>query len=82
MLLKEEFKWVGKQQIIIPLDVNENLSGAAVSFWLPKVMGNQVMLRSGTNKALIRQIHRGPVLNDILLRLTGVKNLTLIDASS
>ena len=32
------------------------------------------------NKVLIRPIHRGPTLNDILLRLAGVKYLTLINA--
>ena len=34
------------------------------------------------NKALIRPIHRGPTLNDILPRLEGVKYLMLIDGSS
>ena len=33
------------------------------------------------NKVLIRLGHRGPTLNDILPRLTGVKYLTLINAS-
>ena len=33
------------------------------------------------NKALITPVHRGPTLNDTLPRLTGVKYLTLIDAS-
>ena len=34
------------------------------------------------NKALIRPIHRGPMLNDILPRLAGVKYLMLKDAIS
>ena len=35
-----------------------------------------------SNKVLIRPVHRGPTLNDILVRLAGVKYLKLIDASS
>ena len=35
-----------------------------------------------TNKVLIIPAHRGPTLNDTLLRLAGVKYLTLIDACS
>ena len=34
------------------------------------------------NKELIRPIHRDPMLDDILLRLAGIKYLMLIDASS
>ena len=33
------------------------------------------------NNSLIRLVHRGSTLNNILLRLVGVKYLTLIDAS-
>ena len=34
------------------------------------------------NKAQIRPLHRGPLINDILLRLEGMKYLTLRHASS
>ena len=34
------------------------------------------------NKALNRLVHRGPTLNDIILRLAGVKYLTCISTSS
>ena len=34
------------------------------------------------NKAQIKPMHRGQILNDILLRLAGIKYITLIDASS
>ena len=34
------------------------------------------------NKLLIRPIHIGPSINDILCRLAGVKYLMLIDVSS
>ena len=34
------------------------------------------------NQVLIRPIHRGPTLNDILPKLTGVKYMSIIDASS
>ena len=33
------------------------------------------------NKALIRLVHRGPTLNDILCRLGGIKYLIIIDIS-
>ena len=33
------------------------------------------------NKVLIRPVHRGLILNDILHILAGVKDLTLTDAS-
>ena len=40
------------------------------------------MLRPGKlNEILIRPIHRGPILNDILPRLAGVKYLMLIDTN-
>ena len=34
------------------------------------------------NQALIRPIHRGPILNDILPKLDNVRYLSLIDVSS
>ena len=34
------------------------------------------------NKAVIRPMYRGPTFNDILLRLAGIKYLTLINANS
>ena len=34
------------------------------------------------NQALIRPIHRGPTLNDILPKLNNVKYMSIIDASS
>ena len=34
------------------------------------------------NEVLIRPIHRGPMLNDILPRLVGMEYLKLIDVSS
>ena len=34
------------------------------------------------NQALIRPIHRGPILNDILLKLNNVQYMSIIDASS
>ena len=34
------------------------------------------------NQALIRPIHRGPTLNDILPKLNNVKYMSIIDTSS
>ena len=38
--------------------------------------------QAGLNQELIRPIHRGPTLNDILPKLTGVKYMSIIDARS
>ena len=71
------------QQIIVPLGVDESLDGWN-SFILVAKANVKVQLCLGParlNKVLIRPVHRGPTLNDILPRLAAcVKYITLIDA--
>ena len=51
---------------------------------VPKVNGKALLCLDpgGLNKVLIRPVHRGLTLNDILIRLAGIKYLTLNDVSS
>ena len=82
--LKEEIETLQKQQCIVPLSTDET-SELCNSFGLvPKVNSKVIVYLdlARLNKALIRPAHKGPTLNDILLRLAGIKYLTLINASS
>ena len=75
-LLKEQLKWLQRQQIIVLLGIGE-ISEWCNSFTLvSRANGSKVMLKS---QALIRPIDRGPTLTDICPKLTGVKYLTLKD---
>ena len=58
-------------------------SAATVSSWYKMQMGKVWLCLDPArlNKVHIRLVHRGPILNDILPRLVGVKYLTLIDAN-
>ena len=73
-----------KQQIIVPLYVNETSEWCNCFVLVPKA-NDKVWLcldQARLNKALIRPVHRGPSLNDILPWLASVKYITLINASS
>ena len=73
-----------QQDIITPLGVDE------VSEWynnfvvVPKANGKVRLCLEPAQKnpVLIRPVHRGHTLNDILLKLNKVQYLSLIDASS
>ena len=82
--LQEELDRLQKQQILVPLDFDETSEQSNHIMLVPKV-NDKVRLcldPAWLNKVLIRPIHRGPTLNDILPRLAGVKHLTLIGVSS
>ena len=69
---------------IVPLGVDKT-SECSNSFALVPRANGKVRLCLNPlqlNKALIRPIHGGPTLNYILPKLTGVKDLTLIDTNS
>ena len=68
---------------MVPLDVDETSQWCSSLIQVPKVYGKvQLCLDPARlNKLLIRLVHRGPTLNDILPRVAGVKCLTLIDVS-
>ena len=72
-----------KQQIIVPLGVDETLEWCSIFILVPKAKGTVQLCvdPARLNNVLIRHLHRSHTLNDILLRLAGVKHLTLIIAS-
>ena len=83
-LFKEELDQLQKMDIITPLRVNET-AGWCNSF-VPVLKANgKARLCSDPvrlHQALIRPVHRGPTLNDILLKLNNVQYMSIIDVSS
>ena len=80
---KAAHKRLQKQQIVT-LGMNETSEWCNSYVLVPKA-NDKVRLcldPAELNKALIRPVHRGPTLNDILLRLAGIKYLTLLNARS
>ena len=81
---EEELKRLQKQDVIAPVGVDETSEYFNSFVLVPKANG-KVMLwldPAWLNQALIRPIHRGPTLNDILPRLSNAKYLSLTDVSS
>ena len=70
--------------IIAPLGIDEISEWCNSFVVVPKANGKVWLCLDPArlNQALIRPIHRGPTLNDILPKLTGVKYMSIIDASS
>ena len=83
-LFKEELEQLQKMDIITPVGVDETEEWYNSFVLVPKANG-QVRLcldPARLNQALIRPIHRGPTLNDILRKLNNVNYISNIDASS
>ena len=82
--LKNKWDSLQKQQIVVPLDVEETLKSYNVFSCCPKANGKvQLCLDQITlNKVLIRLVHKRPTLYDILPRLAGIMYVILTDASS
>ena len=82
--LNRELDRLQKKQIKVLLDVVETLEWCNGFFQNPKANGKVWLCLdlARLDKVLIRPVHIGPRLNDILMRLAGVKYHTLIDASS
>ena len=82
--LQEELEQLQQLDIIAPLGIDKILEWCNSFVVVPKANGKvQLCLDPARlNQALIRPIHRGPTLNDILPKLTGVKYMSIIDASS
>ena len=72
-----------KQQIIVPLGMNETSERCSSFVMVPKVNSKVRFCLDSTrlNKAFTRPVHKNSTLNDILQKLAGKKYLTLIDAS-
>ena len=70
--------------IITPLEVDEMVKWSNSFVLIPKA-NSKVRLCLDLvrlNQALVRPIHRGPMLNDILPKLNNVQYMSIIDASS
>ena len=67
-LFKEELDQLQKMDIITPLGVDETVQWCNSFVLVPKVNGKVRLCLDlvRLNKALIRPVHRGPTLNDIL----------------
>ena len=81
---KEELKWLQELDIITPLGVDEMAEWCNSFVVVPKVNGKVQLCLDPVqlNQALIRLIHRGPTLNDILLKLNNVQYMSIINVSS
>ena len=81
---KDELDWLQRMDIITPLGV-EKIAEWCNSFVLVPKANGKVRLcldPAQLNQELIRPIHRGPTLNDILPKLNNVKYMSIIDANS
>ena len=76
-------KRLHKQDIIASLEVDETSEWCNSFVLVPKANGKVRLCLDPAwlNKALIRLVHRGPTLNNILPKLNHAKYLSLIDVS-
>ena len=82
-LFKEELELLQKMDIITPLGVDETVEWCNSFVLVPKANGKVRLCLDPArlNQALIRPVHRGPMLNNILPQLNNVKYMSIIDAS-
>ena len=81
---EEELKHLQKQDLTAPLGVDETAEWCN-SFVLVIKSNDRVRLcldPAWLNQVLIKLVHRGPILNDILPRLNNAKYLSLLDVRS
>ena len=81
---KEELEHLQGMDIITHLGIDEMAEWCNRFVLVPKANGKVWLCLDPArlNQALIRLIHRGPTLNDILLRLNNVQYMSIMDASS
>ena len=81
---KEELEWLQKQDIITLLGMYEAVECGNNFVLVPKSNGKVRLCLDPArlNQALIRPMHRGPTLHDILPKLNNAQYLSLIDESS
>ena len=77
---EEESKRLQKQNIIVPLGVDETMEWCNSFVLVPKANGRVKLCLDPAwlNQALIRPVQRGPTLNDILPKFNNAKYLSLI----
>ena len=83
-MFKDELDQLQKLDIITPLGVDETVEWYNSFVLVPKTNGKVRLCLDPVrlNQALIRPVHRGPMLNNTLPRLNNVKYMSIIDASS
>ena len=81
---QEELLRLQLQDIITPLGVDEVLEWCSSFVVVPKAYGKVRLCLDPAqlNEVLIRSVHRWPILNNILMKLSNIQYLSLIDASS
>ena len=81
---KDELDCLQKLDIITPLGVDKTTEWCNSFVLVPKANGKVrlCLYPVRLNQALIRPVHRGPILNDILPRLNNENFMSIIDASS
>ena len=81
---KDELDWLQKLDIITPLGADKTAEWCNSFVLVSKAYGKVRLCLDPArlNQALIKPVHRGPTLNDILPRLNNVKYMLIIDASS
>ena len=81
---QEELERLQQQDIIAPLGVNDTSEWCNSFVPVAKVNGKVRLCLdlAWLNQTLIRPVHRGPTLNDILPTCNNVRDLSIIDASS
>ena len=81
---KEELECLQKMDIIIPLGVDETLDWYNSFVLVPKANGKVRLCLDPVqlNQALIRPVHWGPTLNNILPKINNMQYMSIIDASS
>ena len=83
-LFQEELERLQELDVIATLGVNKTLEWYNSFVLVPNVNGKVRLCLDPAclSQALIRPIHRGPNLNDILPKINNAKYLSLIDTSS
>ena len=81
---KDELDWLQKLDIITPLGVEKTAEWCSSFVLVPKANGKVRLYLDPVrlNQVLIRPVHRGPTLNNIIPRLNNVKYMSIIEASS
>ena len=81
---KEELDWLQRMDIITPLGIDKTMEWCKSFVLVPNANGEVRLCLDPVrvNQALIRPIHRGPMLNDILPKLNNVQYMSIINVSS
>ena len=82
-LFKKELRHLQELDIIVPLGVDKTAEWCNGFVLVSKANGKVWLCLDPAplNQALIRPIHRGPTLNDILSKLNNVQYMSIIDVS-